>query len=95
MFTHYGRDRKISEPALKRVALRDEDFNGSNSKLWGCLSEILQVSIPNQSESSAATTSGKEMEPSELEVNQFLSAPSLDFKKGSPFKLWKDNYQRY
>ena len=35
------------------------------------------------------------MEPSELEVNQFLSAPLLDFKKGNPFKWWKDNYQYY
>ena len=94
-YLHIKEEIEISEPAAKRVALEEEDGSGSSSKLWGCLSEILQESMPNQSDSSAATTSGEEMEPSELEVNQFLSAPLLDFKKGNPFKWWQDNYQCY
>ena len=87
-YLHIKEEIEISEPAAKRVALEEEDCSGSSSKLWGCLSEILQESMLNQSDSSAATTSGEEMEPSELQVNQFLSAPLLDFKKGNPFKWW-------
>ena len=48
--------------------------------------EIIQESIANHSISSAATTSSEEMKPSELKVDQLLSAPLLDFKEGSPFK---------
>ena len=83
-YLHIKEEIEISEPAAKRVALEEEDCSGSSSKLWGCLSEILQESVLNQSDYSAATTSGEEMEPSELQVNQFLSAPL----QGNPFKWW-------
>ena len=89
-YLHVKEEIEISEPAAKRTALEDEDCSGSDSKLWGCLSEILQES--NQSASSVATTSGEE---TELEVDQFLLAPLLDFKKSNPFKWWQDNCHHY
>ena len=48
----------------QKVSLEEKSRSGSNSKLWRCFSEILQESMPNQSETLAATTSGEEMEPS-------------------------------
>ena len=89
-YLHVLEEIKVSEPAAKRIALEDEDCSGSNSKLWGCLSEILQES--NQSASSVATTSGEE---TELEVDQFLLAPLLDLKKGNPFKWWQGHFHHY
>ena len=63
-YLHIKEEIEISEPTVKRVSLEEKDCSGSNSKLWGCLSEILQESMPNQSETLSATTSGGEMEPS-------------------------------
>ena len=61
----------------------------SSSKLWGCLSEIIQES--NQSVC-PATPTGEDIEP---EVDQFLSTSLIDFKKGNPFKWWQDHYKHY
>ena len=89
-YLHVKEEIEVSEPAAKRIALEDKDCSGSNSKLWGYLSEILQES--NQSTSSVATTSGEE---TELEIDQFLLAPLLDFKKGNPFMWRQDHCHHY
>ena len=70
-----------------------EEEESSTSKLWGCLSEILQQS--NQSVSTEGTNSGEDIEASEPKVDQYLTAPLLDFKIGNPFKWQQDNYHCY
>jgi len=54
-YLHSKEEIEVSEPAAKRIASEEEE--SSTSKLWGCLSEILQES--NQSE---GTTSGEDIE---------------------------------
>ena len=90
-YLHTKEEIEISEPAAKRVASEEEE--SSSSKLWGCLSEILQES--NQSEGTISGEDIQSIQSSEPEVDQYLSAPLLDFKKGNPFKWWQDNYHRY
>ena len=84
---------EISEPAAKRVASEEEESNAS--KLLGCLSEILKAS--NQFEGTIAGEDNdiESTQPSKPEVDQYLTAPLLDFKKGNPFKWWQGNYHCY
>ena len=88
-YLHGKEEIEVYKPAAKQLASEEES---SSSKLWGCLSEIIQES--NQS-ACQATPTGEDIEPSESEVDQFLSAPLLDFKKGNLFKWWQDNYKHY
>ena len=54
------------EPEPKRIATED-----SNSKLWGCMSEILtEVDVSTGSE-----------------IEQYLSEPLIDLKSGDPYSL--------
>ena len=72
-----------------------EEEEGS-SKLWGCLSEILQES--NQFVSTERISSEEDIEVTQAsapEVDQHLTAPLLYLKKGNPFKWWQDNYHCY
>jgi len=76
-YLHTKEEVKVSEPAAKKVVSEE----GSTSKLSSCISQILEGS--NQPVSTAGTNSS---EASELEVEQYLTALLLDFKKGNPFK---------
>ena len=92
-YLHTKEEIEVSEPAAKRVGVVSEEEEGS-SKLWGYLSEILQES----SISTERITSEEDLEitpASAPKVDQYLTAPLLDFKKGNPFKWWQDNYHCY
>ena len=65
------------EPEPKRIATED-----SNSKLWGCLSEILTESDV------VDLSTGNEIE-------QYLSEPLIDLKSGDPYKWWKQHSSHY
>ena len=94
-YLHTKEEIEVSEPAAIRVGVVSEEEEGS-SKLWGCLSEILQES--NQFVSTERIFSEEDIEVTQAsapEVDQYLTAPLLDFKKGNPFKWWQDNYHYY
>ena len=61
----------------KRIATED-----SNSKLWGCLSEILTESDV------VDLSTGNEIE-------HYLSEPLIDLKSGDPYKWWKQHSSHY
>ena len=84
---------EVSEPAAKRVASEEEE--SGTSKLWGCLSEILKESNQFEGTVSGEDNNIESTQPSEPEVDQYLTAPLLDFKKGNPLKWWQDNYHCY
>ena len=84
---------EITELAAKKVASYLDEEKSSTSKLWGCLSEILQES--DQSVPTQGTSSDENIEASEPEVDQYLSAYLLNFKKGNPFRWWKNNDHCY
>jgi len=71
------------EPAAKRVASDVEEEECSISKLWGCLSEILQESDHrSRSAPTEGPTSGECVEASEPEVDQCYIAR---FQERKPF----------
>ena len=72
----------LEPPTAKRVAVD----TAKESRLWGCLSEIL---------SKASNPTDVASDSSENEVNQYLCEPLLDFKTGNPLKWWKCHHQRF
>ena len=64
-----------------------------SSKLWGCVSEILQES--NHSVSTERITSDEDIEATQAsapEVALYLTGPLFDLKKvRNTFKWWQDN----
>ena len=82
-YTYFLEDNELDEtdePPAKRPA-RDND-DEDPTKLWGCLSEII-------SQSTSSSTSEEETETKE--VNQYISAPLVDFKHGNPLRWWQSN----
>ena len=73
---------ETDESSAKRPT-RDDDENPN--KLWGCLSEII-------SESSSSTA---EEETEIWEINQYISAPLLDFKHGNALQWWQSNCENF
>ena len=85
IYTYFLEDCEADEtdelPAKRPARDDDKDPN----KLWGCLSEII-------SESSSSTP---EKETEIWEINQYISAPLLDFKHGNALQWWQSNFENF
>ena len=68
-------ESELEEPPTKRSAAGNES-HVKQSKLWGCLSEIISESASSSSEETTHYS----------EVDQYISAPLLDFKHGNPLR---------
>jgi len=72
----------LEPPAAKRVA----GDSVKESRLWGCLSEVVyEASNPTDAASDS----------SENKSNQYLCEPLLDFKTDNPIKWWKYHHQHF
>ena len=83
-YTYFLEETESAEPSAKRIATGDEGPI-KQSKLWGCLSEIISESAPSSSEETTHN----------VEIDQYISAPLLDFKHGHPLRWWQGNCQHY
>jgi len=79
-YTYFLEDNELDEPPAKRPARDDDDEDPT--KLWGCLSEIISQSTPSSPSEEAIET---------REVNQYISAPLVDFKHGNALRWWLSN----
>lgn len=74
-YTYFVEESELEEPPVKRTA-RDDGGCTQQSKLWGCLSEIISESASSNSEEATNNS----------EIDQYISAPLLDFKHGNPLR---------
>ena len=83
-YTYFVEESELEEPPAKRIT-RDVGGSTKKSKLWGCLLEIISESASSNLEESTHNS----------EVDQYISAPLLDFKLGDPLRWWQGNCQNY
>ena len=72
-YAYFVEESELEERPAKRSATGNESYV-KQSKLWGCLSEIISESAFSTLEEATHYSA----------VDQYISAPLLDFKHGNP-----------
>ena len=77
---------EVNEPPNKRQRTDDNGTSACSSKVWECISEILE-DLGECSDDSVGTSG--------MELNSFLREPLICFQKGNPYVWWNENQRRY